>query len=232
MHGTVNHAPTGRPRGALRRLRDRFGPLPRWWPVPLCALLGAAGGAVYQAVEPPRYAATGYVAVVPGKGADPAAALGFAQAYGRIATSGAVLADAHRDSGLPLGTLRGGIRAATSPDAPMIEITGTARTPAGSAGLANAVTRSLARTGNRTAARTGAHLLVFARASAPDDPVSPSAPLATAVGGAAGGLLGGLVLLVRPRERRPAVRAGGSVPAPAHAAVEAGAVPAAEDAVR
>ncbi|MEU5011344.1 lipopolysaccharide biosynthesis protein [Streptomyces sp. NPDC021749] len=228
----MNQAPAGRPRSAPRRLRARLRRLPRWWPVPLCALLGAAGGAVYQEVEPPRYAATGYVVVVPGKGTDPAAALGFAQAYGRIATSGAVLADAHRDSGLPLGALRGGIRAATSPDAPMIEITGTAHTPAASAGLADAVTRSLARTGNRTAPRTGAHLLVLARASAPDGPVSPSAPLSAAVGGSAGGLLGGLVLLVRPRDRRPAVRAGGPVPAPAHAAVEAGAVPAAEDAVR
>ncbi|MFD8549744.1 lipopolysaccharide biosynthesis protein [Streptomyces sp. NPDC059649] len=232
MHGILHHAPTGRGRTALRRLRARVRRLPRWWPVPLCALLGTAGGGAYQAVEPPRYAATGRVVVVPGKGTDPAAALGLAQSYGRLATSGAVLTDAHRDSGLPLGALRDGIRAATSPDAPTIEVTGTARTPAAAAGLADAVTRSLAGTGNRTALRTGAHLLVLARAAAPDGPVPPSAPLSAAVGGAAGGLLGGLVLLVRPRERPPAVRAGGSVPAPAHTAVEAGAVPAAEGAVR
>lgn len=224
--------------GVAGRLRARLPGLPRWWPLPVCALLGAAGGASYGLLAPPQYAATSYVVVVPGKGADPAGALGFAQAYGRVATSGAVLAEAHRTSGLPLGALRGGVRATTAPDAPVIEITGTARAPRTSAELADAVAGSLARTGNTTAPRTGARLLVFARATAPDAPASPSVSLALAVGGCAGGLLGGLLLLVRPDRwaaghgvRRTTGRAG-VVPAPAHLAVASGAVPAAEEAVR
>lgn len=238
-HATVGHATVRDATvGVAGRLRARLRRLPRRWPLPLCALLGAAGGASYGLLAPPQYAATSYVVVMPGKGADPAGALGFAQAYGRVATSGAVLAEAHRASGLPLGALRGGVRATTSPDAPMIEITGTARAPRTSAELADAVAGSLARTGNATAPRTGARLLVFARATAPVAPVSPSVPLALAVGGCAGGLLGGLLLLVR-RDRwaaghgvgRSTGRAG-VVPAPAHLAVASGAVPAAEEAVR
>ncbi|MEU9121788.1 Wzz/FepE/Etk N-terminal domain-containing protein [Streptomyces sp. NPDC048506] len=221
---------TGRPPSGLRpRLRR----LPSWWPLPLCALLGAVGGAAYGLLAPPQYAATAYVLVVPAKDADPATALGFAQAYGRIATGGAVLAEAHRASGLPLGALRGGVRAMTSPDAPMIEITGTARDPRTSAGLADAVARALARTGKETTPRTGARPLFLSPATVPADPVSASVPLSTGVGGCAGGLLGGLLLLVRPRGTGlRAAGQGGVLPAPAHCAVAAGAVPAAEDSLR
>lgn len=213
-------------------LRARWRRLPRWWPLPLCALLGAAGGAGWGLLQPPEYAATAYVLVVPAKGSDPASALGFAQAYGRVATSGAVLAAAHRASHVPLGALRGGIRTTTSPDAPMIEITGTARSARASADLANAVARSLTRTGNEAGDRTGARLLVFSPASAPAAPASPSAPLATGVGACAGGLLGGLLLLVRPARERQRTGHTAVVPAPATDAVASGAVPAAEDSVR
>ncbi|MFI0150742.1 lipopolysaccharide biosynthesis protein [Streptomyces lydicus] len=217
-----------------RAARARSPRLPRWWPLPLCALLGAAGGASYGLLTPPSYTATGYVVVTPAKDSDPAGALGFAQAYGQMATGGAVLAEAHRASGLPLGALRG-IRTTTEPDAPVIEITGTARTPHASAALADAVARALTRTGNRAATHTGAHLLALAPTAGPADPVSPSVPLSTGVGGCAGGLLGGLLLLVRPRGRwETGHRAGqpGVIPAPAHGAVASGAVPAAEGAVR
>ncbi|MGP8301627.1 lipopolysaccharide biosynthesis protein [Streptomyces inhibens] len=217
------------------RLRARLRRLPRWWPLPLCALLGAAAGASYGLLEPPRYDATSYVVVVPTKGSDPAGALGLAQAYGRVATGGEVLADAHQVFGVPIAALRGGVRAATSQDTPVIEVTGTAHDPRTSAKLANAVARALTRTANDTAARTGAALLVLSRASAPADPVSPSVPLSLGVGGCAGGLLGGLLLFVRPRERQqagPSAGHAGVVPAPTPAAAASGAVPAAGEAVR
>ncbi|MFH8572735.1 lipopolysaccharide biosynthesis protein [Streptomyces sp. NPDC017993] len=202
-------------RRAGGRLRARLRRLPHWWPLPVCALLGAAGGLAFGVSQPAQYAATSYVVVVPAKGSDAATALGFAQAYGRVATSGAVLADAHHVSDVPLAALRGGVRATTSPDAPMIEITGTAAAPRASADIANAVARSLARAGNGTAMRTGAKLMVFSPATSPVAPSSPSVPIATEVGACAGGLMGGLLLLVRPRERRGALR-GATVPAPAH----------------
>ncbi|WP_407552915.1 lipopolysaccharide biosynthesis protein [Streptomyces sp. Pv4-95] len=223
-------APEARRRG--NRLRARLRRLPTWWPLPLCALLGATGGMTFGMVQPAQYAATSYVVVVPAEGSDAATALGFAQAYGRVATSGAVLADAHHVSDVPLAALRGGVRATTSPDAPMIEITGTAATPRASADIANAVARSLTRTGNGTATRTRAKLMVFSRATSPVDPSSPSVPIATEVGACAGGLMGGLLLLVRPRRRRGASH-GATVPAPAHGPVPApGAKAAAREAVR
>jgi hypothetical protein len=111
----------------------------------------------------------------------------------------------------------------TSPDAPMISVTGTASSGAAAARYANAVARSLAATGNRDASSTGVTLLLFAPASAPAEPSSPSAALSAAVGGCAGGLLGALALLVRPAGRRSpdtpdtpdAADATAPVPAPA-----------------
>ncbi|MGD9484399.1 hypothetical protein WDH52_14275 [Streptomyces sp. TRM70308] len=188
------------PGGGTRRWRARWhGRPPAWWPVGLCALLGLALGGAWGLLSTPRYAATSYVVVVPGEGSDPAAALGFAQAYGRIATSGAVLRDARQDAGAPTGVLGASVRSATSPDAPMIEITGTATRPAHAAERANAVADALAASGNAAAESTGVRLVRFARALPPGSPSSPSAPLSAAVGISAGALVGGLFTLVRPR---------------------------------
>ncbi|WP_206337414.1 hypothetical protein [Streptomyces sp. Z26] len=202
----VRRRTSGRPRvrvrvplPPVRRLR-RVRP-PRWWPLAACVALGAAGGAAYGQFTPPSYSATSYVAVVPAKNADPASALGFAQAYGRIATGGAVLAGARAETGKPLSVLEKDVQAVTSPDAPLIEISGTAARPAGAATVANAVAGSLTRVANRSAERTEVRLTVFAAARAPSAPSSPSTPLAVAVGGCAGGLCGALLLLVRPTRR-------------------------------
>ncbi|WP_340562809.1 lipopolysaccharide biosynthesis protein [Streptomyces sp. GSL17-111] len=187
-----------RPR-PLRRLARWLPRPPKWWPLPACVLLGLLAGGGWGALSTPQYTATGYVVVVPGEKSDPTSALGFAQAYGRLATSGAVLAAAQKASDVPAGTLRGSVRSATSPDAPMIEVTGTATGPGTAAKRANAVAEALAANGNTSAKRTGVELVLFARALPPSAPSSPSAPLAAAVGAAAGGLVGGLTLLARPR---------------------------------
>lgn len=220
------HPPTSRlSKGAdstLRRLRGLFrrrGALPRGWPLALGVALGAACGAGYGLVSTPEYSATGYVVAVPGEGGDPATALGFAQAYGRVATSPAVLADAQRTSGVPLATLRDTVRSATSPDAPMIEITGTAAHPQRAAAHANAVAAALTDSSKDAAKNTGVELTVLATAHAPSAPSSPSTPLATAVGACTGGLVGGLALLVRPG-RRPEQSA--AVPAQAPVAPRPG----------
>jgi capsular polysaccharide biosynthesis protein len=227
------HGP-GRPRAA----REGSGPgravralrrAPHWVPLPLGIALGLACGLGYGLAATPQYTATAYVMVVPTRTGDPAAALGFAQAYGRIVTGSAVLAGAQRAADASAADLRGRVRSATSPDAPMISVTGTGTRGTGAAHVANAVADSLARTGNATSASTGVRLLVFARATAPTAPTSPSAPLSAAVGAAAGGLLGGFVLFVRPgRERgwepepewEPGPRPGAE-PAPGEAAAEA-----------
>ncbi|WP_245600663.1 hypothetical protein [Streptomyces sulphureus] len=198
--------------------------MPIWWPIPLCLAVGAAGGAVYASVAQPQFAASTYVMVSTGQQADPASALGYAQAYGKIATDPVILAAAERRARVAPGTLTTGAKASTSPDAPMVEITYTAGDSAKAAEYANAVAQALVHTAAQPAKRTGTSLTVFSSAETPDSSVSPSAPAALSVGACAGGLLGGLVLLARPqRHRRSATDA--APPAPVHEGDAADALP-------
>ncbi|GAA2406063.1 hypothetical protein GCM10010420_37440 [Streptomyces glaucosporus] len=217
---TRTTAPSGRP-GPLDRLRSRLpwrgSALPAWGAPALGALLGLTGGAAYGLFTAPEYTATSYVVVVPGAGSDSATALGFAQAYGRIATDGAVLARARAAAGMPADELKAAVRSATSPDAPMVEITGTASRPDRAAAVANAVANALTRSGNLATGNTGVQLSVFSPAVEPAGPTSPSVPLSAAVGLCAGGLAGSLVRLAAPRGRRePEAPHTPGVPAPAN----------------
>ncbi|MEU8462413.1 lipopolysaccharide biosynthesis protein [Streptomyces sp. NPDC029003] len=181
----------------------RLLPPPAWWPLPACALLGLAAGGAYGVLKAPEYAATSYVVAVPNETTEPATALGFAQAYGRIATSSSTLAYAQPRAGIDARRLRTQVRTETSPDSPMIAVTGTSRTPSEAADIANAVADALTLTSNQAAKNTGVQLLLFNQAVAPSEPASPSAAVSGAVGLCAGGLLGGLWLLARPGRRRP-----------------------------
>lgn len=194
--------------GQLRRPQ-----LPAWWPIPLCLALGAIGGTVYSAVSEPQYAATSYVIVSPRGQGDPASALGYAQAYGKIATDPVILAAAESQAHLANGKLRPDIQASTSPDAPMVQITGTSTDPKQAAHYADAVARALTQTAKKSVKRTGAGLTVLSKAGSPANPVSPSTPIAVGVGACAGGLAGGLLLLARPRRNN---RTATPAPATAH----------------
>lgn len=201
------------------RANGRWAP-PRWAAPVAGAGLGLACGLGYGLAAAPQYAATAYVLVVPQHSGDAQTALGFAQAYGRLTTGPAVLAGAQEAARRPVAALHGAVQSATSPDAPMISVTGTARTGSAAARIADAVAGSLAATGNRTSADTGVRLLVLAHAQPPASPSSPSPVLSAAVGASAGGLLGALALLVRPgRPGRPedddGPPAAAAVPAPA-----------------
>jgi capsular polysaccharide biosynthesis protein len=206
-------------RGRFRRILAKTQPLPLWWPLPACALLGTACGLSYGLVSTPEYAATGYVVAVAAKGTDSAAAIGFAQAYGRIATSDATLTYARAEAGLTVSELRARVETQTSPDSPMIAVTGTSNSPKQAARIANAVADAVFVNSNAVSKNTGVSLTSFSQAVAPNVPVSPSVPVGLAVGACAGGLLGGLALLVRPRRRPPVVTGG--VPAPAQSAESA-----------
>ncbi|WP_318208921.1 lipopolysaccharide biosynthesis protein [Streptomyces sp. SJL17-1] len=204
----------------------------RWAVLPAAVLAGAVLGGGYGALKTPQYAATSYVIVVPAEKSDPAAALGFAQAYGRVATDIAVTGDAQVWAGVTADTLRKSVQAATSPDAPMISITAKSVKPAKAVSMADGVARALVLNSTHVAGSTGVKVVQFSRATKPVAPVSPSAPLSALVGGCAGGLLGGLALLVRPkraaarseaRHSRQAATPSGTtpsaaVPAPAAAA--------------
>ncbi|MFD6286052.1 lipopolysaccharide biosynthesis protein [Streptomyces sp. NPDC060205] len=204
---------TGRPGTALARARA----LPPWSLLAAGALVGTVLGGSYGVLKTPQYTATSYVIAVPTEQSDPAAALGFAQAYGRVATQLAVLGDAQVWAGVPVSTLRESVRTATSPDAPMVAVTATSERPDLAADIANAVSRSLTRHANDTENSTHVELLQFSRAIKPTEASSASATMTGLVGASAGGLLGGLALLVRPR-RAPGAAPTASVPGPATAA--------------
>jgi len=174
-------------REILRRLVRRFGLLI------LLTLIGGIAGAVYSAVKTPTYTAKAYVVAIGDKG-DPISALNFAQAYGRVATSGPLLAMA----GATLGANRTGltqVTASTSPDAPVIEITATGPAAKHTADLANAVANALADYGTARKDETHVSLALLAGATTPQRPSSPQPPLELVVGAAAGLLIGGLAVL-------------------------------------
>jgi capsular polysaccharide biosynthesis protein len=191
--------------------------LPSWSLLVAGVLLGGMAGSTYGAVRPATYTATNYVVAVPAKQSDTQAALGFAQAYGRVATQLAVLGDAQVWAGVPAGMLRDSVRTATSPDAPMVAVSATSERRDLAADMANAVSRALTRHANNAEDSTHVKLTQFARATPPAEASSASPAVTGLVGASAGGLLGGLLMLVRPRRTDGAAPAA-SVPGPATAA--------------
>ncbi|GGZ78584.1 lipopolysaccharide biosynthesis protein [Streptomyces echinoruber] len=203
----------------LPRRLARLAALPSWTLLAAGAVTGGLLGGAYGALKTPTYTATGYVIAVPEDKSDPAAASGFAQAYGRVATQLAVLGDAQVWAGVPLRTLEAGVRTATSPDAPMVAVSATSSRPDLAVDMANAVTRSLVRHAADSKKDTHVTLVPFSRAVKPTEPSSAPASVTGLVGASAGGLLGGLGLLVRPRRSAPQEAArSAAVPGPAHAA--------------
>ncbi|MER7671164.1 Wzz/FepE/Etk N-terminal domain-containing protein [Kitasatospora sp. NPDC096128] len=193
----------------------------RWWPVALAVPLGAAAGAGYAVVSHPSYAASAYVLVVPQNPGEASTATNFAQAYGRLAGQPQVLAVAAAETGHTRSELETLVSGTTSPDAPMIEITGTGGRPQEAAETADAVARSLVAFANTSSRDTNVRLVTLAPAAEPDKPTTPSAKLDVAVGAAAGLLLGSLVLMTRRRGGAPAPEAAEAAeaaePAPAPA---------------
>ncbi|MGW0705280.1 lipopolysaccharide biosynthesis protein [Streptomyces sp. NPDC002643] len=191
--------------------------LPPWSLLAAGALIGGVAGGGFGVLKPPVYTATSYVVAVPAEGSDSQSALGFAQAYGRVATQLAVLGDAQVWAGVPVSTLKESVRTATSPDAPMVAVSATSSRPDLAADMANAVTRALTRHANDSQQSTRVELRQFARATEPTEESSASPAVTGLVGAAVGGLLGGLALLIRPR-RSPEAPPAASVPGPALAA--------------
>ncbi|MFB7945266.1 Wzz/FepE/Etk N-terminal domain-containing protein [Kitasatospora phosalacinea] len=187
----------------------------RWWPLAVAVPLGAVAGAGYAVVSPPSYSASSYVVVVPNNPGENSTAVNFAQAYGRLAGQPQVLLGAANETGHSVATLAGMVRGTTSPDAPMIEITGTGARGEEAVKNADAVAKSLIAFGNTSSKETGVRLVPLAPAAEPDAPASPSAVLDTAVGTAAGVLLGTLVMLTRRKPEPEPETASGTAAEPA-----------------
>jgi capsular polysaccharide biosynthesis protein len=170
----------------LRHLVRRFGPLV------LLTLLGAIAGGAYGALKTPTYVAQAYV-VVTGPAGESGAALNFAQAYGRIVTTGPVADKATAVLGSSADLKQ--VTTSTSPDTPVVQITATGTTAKHTADVANAVAQALVDVGNARKDQTRVTLSILAAASVPAAPSSPKPPLELAVGAAAGLLLGGLSVL-------------------------------------
>ncbi|MEY9942382.1 lipopolysaccharide biosynthesis protein [Streptacidiphilus sp. MAP5-3] len=171
--------------------------LRRWWPLLVAVPAGAVAGGGYALVATPQYQANAYVMAVADPGSDSSTAVNFAQAYGRVVGQPEILAPAAATTGATVRQLTTQIQAQTSPDAPVIEITGSAASAHQAAREANAVARSMVAFGDTTAKQTHIRLMTFATAAEPATPSSPSRSLDVAVGGAAGALLGSLALLAR-----------------------------------
>ncbi|MFE4354819.1 Wzz/FepE/Etk N-terminal domain-containing protein [Kitasatospora sp. NPDC056800] len=196
------------PRRSARRL------VRRWWPVVLAVPLGAAVGAGYAVAADPSYAANAYVLVVAQNPGEAAIATNFAQAYGRLAGQPQVLGAAAAETGHTRSELEALVHGTTSPDAPMIEITGTGERPQEAARTADAVARSLVAFANTSSKDTNVRLVTLSPAAAPDRPTTPSGKLDVAVGGATGLLLGALVMMTRRRGAPAAPEAVGSPATP------------------
>jgi capsular polysaccharide biosynthesis protein len=184
----------------LKRLVRRFGLLV------VLTLVGAIAGGVYTVVKTPTYAAQAYV-VVTAEAGESIAAVNYAQAYGRIATTGAVADKAAAALGSRAGLNQ--VTASTSPDAPVIEITATGTNAKRTAAVANAVAQALVDFGATRKSETRVGLAVLTQASVPTSPSSPKPPLEIVVGAAGGLLIAGLAVLAgvgRPGgfARRPA----------------------------
>ncbi|SRR6266568_57446 len=174
--------------------------LVRWLLLGLVTALGALAGLGYVLLSHPVYTAKAYVLVVAQNPGDSTSAVSYAQAYARIAGQGEALnaAATASNGAASVSELRSQVRASTSPDAPVIEVTGSAGSARHAADLANLVAIGLVSTANDHSADTRMRLTVLSAAIPPADPASPRPALDIAVGAAMGLLLGGLALLAGP----------------------------------
>ncbi|WP_433331196.1 hypothetical protein [Spirillospora sp. CA-294931] len=157
--------------------------------MPGLIVLGLLAGIGYGTLKPKTYSAEAHVMVIAQDDSGPLAA-SFAQALGRLAPLPGTLALAADE--LPVASTREArehIQVSTSPDVPLIRLTGSASSPSRAARYADAAATALVRYGNAHSQETGVRIALMNRASAPADPTSPNPPVNILVGLAAGILL-------------------------------------------
>lgn len=179
----------------------------RGWLIGSLVVLGGAAGFAYGAVSPASYTANAYLVVVPlsaasanGTTPDPQ---GFATAFTRIAGQPQIQAQAATDAGVPLQTMIKDSTAATSPDAPVISITGVSTNPLTAAAVANGLAKAIEETASGETDDTSVTVSTLSAAVTPTQASSASPSLDAAVGAAAGVLVGALLGLAGVKLNRP-----------------------------
>ncbi|MGI5171307.1 hypothetical protein ACQEU3_43850 [Spirillospora sp. CA-253888] len=177
-------------RQALNRLAARIG-------VPSAFIAaGLLSGLGYGLLKPPSYSATAHVIVVAQDTDAGPAATSLAQAYGRLVPLPGTLAWASPT--LPesvVNDARPHIQASTSPETPLIRITGKARSAAKAAKYANAAAGAMVSYGKVHERDTGVRVAAMSPATEPVSPSSPNLPLSVLVGTATGVLLAVLAMV-------------------------------------
>jgi uncharacterized protein involved in exopolysaccharide biosynthesis len=176
--------------------------LRRWLTVVASILVGGVLGVLVHALMPTDYSTSAYVVVTPTAAhPDSSAALRYTPALGRLVADPVTLLGASRPSGIAAGNLAQIVRARTSPDAPLIEVTATSSSPELSARAANGVAAFFVSSLNGRSDDTQVRLSVLAAAPVPPEPSSLAWPRAALVGLAAGLLVGGILVGVRRKGR-------------------------------
>jgi capsular polysaccharide biosynthesis protein len=161
---------------------------------------GAAAGAGFALTARGEYQSHAYVLVAAPPGlSDNGSAVGLAHAYARVARERAVVGPALAARRLPTATadLDTALSVTTSPDAPIIEITGHAATAATATTLTDAASRAFVEYVDQVGQDTGYRPILLSPAATADLSGAPGLALSLAVGAAAGGALGGGWRLLR-----------------------------------
>jgi capsular polysaccharide biosynthesis protein len=195
--------------GELQRNLDRL--LRRWVVLALTVVLGGAAGVLWAKVTPPTYTASAVLVATTIEATGDNRQNSFAQAFARLVGQPDISTAAADNVRLPAEQVRTAVQATTSPDTPLIELTGAADTPAKAAGVVNAVATAVVNVADSRQAETGVTLLMLTPAGPPTSPSSPKLAVDVAVGCAAGFLLGGLFVVATgarsPASPRPPIPA-------------------------
>jgi capsular polysaccharide biosynthesis protein len=141
----------------------------------LGGLLGGLGGALYGSTRPISYAAHSYVLVAPtgtASGSSNVTGPELALAFARVGADPSVVGAAFAAQALPSSPedIARSVSAIASPDAPVIDVTGTAPSAKQSALFADTAANGLIAHVQRLAATPGFKLVLLTPATVPDRP--------------------------------------------------------------
>lgn len=187
----------------------------RWALILACALVGALLGGLAANLMPERFEASSYLLVTVEEGADiGTSATAYAQAFSRIARQPAVLAEVPEEA--EVDAFGQDLTLTAAPDAPIIEVVGSAETPELATLRANAVSRTIEEYVADKASETGFGAAVLTEAIVPGASLPARTAPGVAAGLAVGAFIGVVVALAYParsRQRRDRPDNGAQGPA-------------------